>query len=161
GTFTLATLGTLNRDTANPGFLGISGTLELTGLTLDTSHGAWELPGGTIVGGTVTTALHVPGYGPIATLQDVTLGGTPDIPYPNGGNVSGAGLRLCGGAITVEGGASLVFTSSQTLVGTGTVNLNGGSIGLSGSGHTLTIGAGVTVQGNNGSVDVGGNTLVN
>src|SRR5262249_41665136 len=42
GTFTLATLGKLNRDTANPGFLGISGTLDLTGQTLDASHGAWE-----------------------------------------------------------------------------------------------------------------------
>ena len=54
GTFTLADLGTFHR---TGGTVNLTGTLNNPGtLALDDTTGSWQLEGGTIAGGTVTTA---------------------------------------------------------------------------------------------------------
>ena len=134
-------------------------------LALDDTTGSWNLAGGTIAGGTISATdgaeLVLTGSG--GTLDGVTIGsGTP---VDGTQNYSRAtildGLTLDG---TLNLGASdgstygqLYFTGTQTLDGTGSVVFGGsGGNGLfvqdNGSAATLTIGSGITIQGNSGLV---------
>ncbi len=157
GTLTLGSLGIVNRTPTTGGIINLTGTLELTGGTLDASTGPWTLDGGTIVGGTVTDNLLAAKT--ISTVQDVTLAGTLTLPAAGGGLVAtvaiaGAGLTLAGGTVILSGNADdLAFTGTQTLEGTGTVSITGnGGITDAGAGNVLTIGADVTVHGGNSAV---------
>ena len=82
GNFTLADLGTFNRD---GGTVRITGTLENEGttLTLDTSTGGWDLHGGRIRGGTLAHDGASLGMTADGTFADVTLDSSVDLPIPN------------------------------------------------------------------------------
>jgi hypothetical protein len=167
GTFTLAELGTLTRTPITTGSVNISGTLDLTGQTLDTSTGAWTLYGGTIQGGTVTdTLLTTSGGGTTSTLDGVMLAGTLDIIDGGLANVSGGSLTLANGSINLDNTyGTLNFDGTQTLGvaagDTGTVTFAHGTTGTgqiidSGTASdTLTIAAGITIQGGNGTLHTG------
>jgi hypothetical protein len=163
GTFALAGLGALTR---TGGTVNVTGTLDNSNATLalDATTGPWQLSGGTILGGTVTTS------GPntlIGTtnggkLSGVTLGGTLDL-----GTNSGSFATVAGG-LTLDGGTVLIGTDtgnygrlefdggSQTLGGTGAVVLGTNIYDIvragPSAGSALTIGPGVTVRGKIGGV---------
>ncbi len=167
GSLTLASLGTFTRSSTTSGTVNLTGVLNLSGQTLDASTGAWSLLGGTIIGGTVTDTLQAAGSNPINTLQNVMLAGTLNI---NGGAVAaGAGLTLAGGTINLSNDGVLVFSGTQTqqtLGGTGSVhftaNIFGSSeIADSGSGNTLAIAAGISIDGGAGTIDAGAASLDN
>ena len=167
GSLTLASLGTFARSPTTSGTVNLTGVLNLTGQTLDSSTGAWSLLGGTIIGGTVTDTLQAAGSNPVSTLQNVMLAGTLNI---NGGEVAaGAGLTLAGGTINLSNDGVLVFSgtqSQQTLGGAGSVHFTANIFGSSeivdsGSGNTLTVAAGVSIDGGAGTIDTGAASLDN
>jgi RHS repeat-associated protein len=166
GNLTLASLGTLNRTPTTTGGVYLTGTLTMTGSqTLDTSTGTWVLLGGTIIGGTVSDTLQAGNYA-ANTLQDVTLSGTLNVTGETHVVIAGAGLTLAGGTININFVSNLSFTGTQTLGGAGSVDFTPGSGDPSsltdgGSGNTLTIASGVTIHGNDASIDVGSATLDN
>jgi len=127
-------------------------------------HGSVTLNGGTMLSGTVVAAngasLIVNGSG---TLDGVTVNGVLDV----GNTYSGAQLTVLDGLVlngtAYLGGpnsyyGSIQFPASQALGGNGTVvfgsNPTVGATGLreSSGGATLTIGAGITVRGQNGAI---------
>jgi len=146
--------------TGSDGTINIKGTLNNTGSTfiLDGSVGKWNLLGGTIVGGTVSST----GGAQLFATQDggVLKGVTLDaglvipVPYYNGWVQVQDGLTLSqNGKIHLEGSdwspyeALLYFPGSQTLTGTGEVIFDaGGYKRICASDGTLTIGSGVTVR---------------
>src|SRR5262249_3255503 len=116
----------------NSGTVYLTGTLNDAGGTLalaDATTGTWNLNGGTIVGGTVTTsggAKLVARFG--GTLDGVTLNGTLDMASFSGNSVTvkngltlNSTLPLGDTTFGIQG--SLVFSGSQTLGGTGTIVL--------------------------------------
>ena len=168
---TLASIGTVNRTPITAGTLSLTGTLDLTGQTLDSTDGIWTLGGGTILdtnsmgdplGGVITATLRT-ASGTTSTLQDIKLGGMLNFVGSAAIKVAGAGLTLQGGSISENGSDSLIFNGTQTLAGSGTVNLNDvDSITDNGTGNTLTIAQGITVNGgNSSSINVGSASLDN
>ena len=147
---------------ANGGNIQIPGTLTNQGsITVDST--STLAPGGTIAGSTITTQAGA-GIGNV-TLDGVTLDGDFQVVGANSVTVAD-GLTLDGTATLGGSGGSnwgfLNFNGSQTLGGTGTVDFIGpgpyNALGLSSG--TLTIGSGITVQGQSGyigySPDIGG-----
>jgi hypothetical protein len=106
GDFHLADLGNYTR---SGGAVNLTGILENDGstFTLNSTTGSWNLAGGEIRGGTVTT----PGS------AQLTLLGTPGSPflYPDGTLANGVTLQT---NLTVSQGASLDISGGLTLVGT-------------------------------------------
>jgi hypothetical protein len=161
GTFTRADLGTLTR---TGGTVNITGTLDNNTLALDATTGPWQLSGGTLAGGTVTTAgtdtlVGTPTGG---TLSGVTLAGTFDLGAYYGSNATVVGgLTLNGGTVRIGNDSGnyglLKFDGgSQTLGGSGAVVFGTHvydflQAGPS-SGSSLTIGPNVVVHGATGSV---------
>ena len=151
GTFTTATLGTIN---CIGGTLNLAGTLNNAGSTLTLNSGSWNLLGGTVNGGTVTESggseLVVTSSG--GTLNGVTVNGPLDLTATNAYATVTSGLTLNGTA-TLGSYAHLNFSGgSQTLAGTATVIFNNASYqGLitATNNMTLTIGAGITILGGN------------
>ena len=142
---------------ANGGTISLQGTCDNTGatLTLDGSDGSF-LFSGSIIGGTVAEtngAALVPQAG---TLDGVTVDGavtvtTDSYLYVKDGLTLNATLTLGDS----NGYYGLVdFEGTQTLDGTGTVVFSGPSSGnsLGLSSGTLTIGSGITVEGQSGYV---------
>ncbi len=160
--FTLADLGVFHR---TGGTVNLRGTLDNRGTTLalDDTTGSWNLTtGGTILGGTITTAgsarLLAQPITAIGTLDGVTLNGLLDMATPATSQVYVAhGLTLNGTIHLAPGsgnGGMVRFTDSSTLDGTGTVLLDGNPSGFSivpifgpTTGLTLHIGAHVAVRG--------------
>ncbi|MCX6922711.1 MAG: hypothetical protein NT154_05775, partial [Verrucomicrobia bacterium] len=163
GTFLLATLGTFNHA---GGTVNITGTLlnANTTLSVNALSGTWVLNGGRIRGGTVVAtngaALVVGYYGGV--LDGVVVNGTLDVGNQDdiGYSLSVTnGLVLNGTALVgnptnySEGG--ITFLGSQTLSGNGTVVFGNSSYnGLVPyySGDILTIGPGITVRGQSGTI---------
>jgi hypothetical protein len=158
GSFTLATLGTFH---SSGGTVNLTGNLDNTGttLSLDDSTGPWQLAGGTINQGQVSSAgsarLIATDRG--GTLNGVTLAGRLDIAGVSAGLGVSNGLTLNGGTVnfinnqSIYGG--LLFSGNQALAGNGTVNFQGsGRIRVGGNGSVLTIGPNVTVHGSNGYI---------
>jgi hypothetical protein len=164
GTFTPDKIGTLQR---TGGTIRLTGAINNTGSTFNADAvGSWQLAGGTITGGTVGAA---PGASfstarpTSSTLNGVTLtapslvvssGSTLNVQNgltldtAPGGDPSGPKISLSAGTF---GTASVTFTGTQTLAGTGSLIFDGdgpsnGVIRPSGAGSTLTLGRGVTVQ---------------
>ena len=173
GTFTLAALGSFGR---TGGTVDLTGTLNNTGTTLalDNTTGGWELNGGTINGGTVTTSgnavLSTSAFG--ADLNGpITLAGTLDNDSGDavviaGGLTLGSGNTTATGLISLTFGSGLSFNGTQVLNGTGELRFADGDdnqIVLSGSGTplTLTVGSNVTIDGNHGAINSGSGTIVN
>ena len=163
GSFTLATLGALTR---SGGTVNLTGTLDnrSTTLALTEASGSWVLDGGTVLGGTITTAGGATLLVNNGTLDGVTLAGTLDV----GNTVNGAELTVTNGLVL--NGTALVgnptnstygvvsFAGSQTLGGSGTVMFGDypsaavNALRLADGGTTLTMGLGITVEGQNGTI---------
>jgi hypothetical protein len=174
GTFTLAALGNLSR---TGGTVNLTGTLNNTGTTLalNGTTGSWLLDGGTINGGTVTTLDTVLGTtSATSTLNGpLTLVGTLD--ESDGASVTivadskGNGLTLVPGLVETlvetTSIASLNFSGTQTLAGTGEVLFNGGNnhnnrLNVEGN-SVLTIGPNITIDGLSATLNVGSGTIDN
>ena len=151
---------------ANGGNVYIPGTLTNDG-TITVDGTSTLAPGGAIVGGTITTQAGA-GIGNV-TLDGVTVNG--DIQVVGGNSVTAKDGLTIGGTVTLGGSTGygyLDFNGSQALGGTGTVTFGSGSpynaLWLPGSGNTLTIGSGITVNGREGYLgydpEFGGSTSV-
>ena len=153
GTFALADLGTFNR---SGGIVNLVGILENVGTTLalDASSGDWQIAGGTVLSGTITT---VDNAKLIATpnvynrLVGVTLNGNLDLSEIDAQIRIAGGLTLNGTIRMSQGYTRLVFEDSQTLSGSGTVSFEGTYatriLKAYSSPITLTIGSGITLRG--------------
>ncbi len=129
GMFTPAALGTWQR---SGGTVNVTGTLNNAGQTLDldAETGSWQLVGGQINGGIITTsggAELIPGYQ--ATLNGVTLETDVTVgPFGllslNGSWVNRGTLRVMGGVVDLGGTFTLAALGNFRRSG-GTVNLTG------------------------------------
>ncbi len=164
GTFSTAALGTFDR---SGGTVYLTGTLNNSGATLALSSatGSWQLDGGTISGGTITTAGGVmlgESGGTTSSLIGVTLAGTLQ---ENGGSVAITnGLSLNSGQVELASDASLNFNGTQTLGGMGDLlfsDTSSPTINVGGNGNVLTIGPNITVHGNSGEIDGGSSSFIN
>ncbi|MDB5329637.1 MAG: hypothetical protein JWP03_788, partial [Phycisphaerales bacterium] len=112
----------------------IGGTLK--GGTLTTQTGA-QISGGTLDGVTISGDFFVAGNSGVTILDSLTLDGTATLGSPGTGGY-------------------LSFTGSQTLAGTGSVVFGSAStfnsLVASGTNAVLTIGSGITVSGQTGSL---------
>ncbi|MFT3685733.1 MAG: GC-type dockerin domain-anchored protein [Phycisphaerales bacterium] len=143
------------------------GTINFTGtytgpvLTISNATGPINFAGGTLFSGTTLNALDGQTYGLTggATFNAVTL----NAPIVLGNNCSQltitGGLTL-GATGSIATGTSfcqtLVFQGTQAVDGTGTITINNGTMGITGTGAVLTTGGGVTIQagGNNASIAI-------
>src|SRR5262249_46820139 len=151
--FTLAQLGTYTRTSGN---INLNGTLNNSGTTLalDNTTGPWNLLGGTVQSGTVSTS----GTGKLVattsggTLNGVTLNGTLDLVGFNVRTTVTNNLVLSG-TITISAGGYLDFSGTQSLTtpNTGTVVFGDSSgsnlIRQAVSAATVTFGSGITIRG--------------
>ena len=169
GGFTLADLGVLNR---SGGTVNLEGAFTNTGttLTLSGATNSWVLTGGgSILGGTVVTtngASLIAGAYSGGSLNGVTVDGTLDVGN-SGSEVSllvTNGLTLNGtllmGNPTNSSWGGLEFLGTQTLGGNGAVVFGNQSsyynaLFLANGGTSLTLGPGITVHGQNGTVGYG------
>ena len=167
GMFTIAALGTFNR---SGGTVDLIGTLNNAGTTLalTNSTGSWQLDGGTINGGTVTTTgtAQLVGSGLGGTLNGVTLAGTLNDNIFGGSLTITNGLTLNSGLVEITNVATLNFSGNQTLGGSGEVlfagtNNHNVGITLQGTGSVLTIGANVTLDGLSATLDAGSGSIIN
>ena len=154
------------------GFIYLKSAFNNNGstLALSATTGSWYIEYGTIDGGTVTTAggAELVATNDGGSLVGVTLAGTLDLAYPSFTratvDVTG-GLTLNQGTVNIAASGSLVFQGSQTLSGTGNVNLasvtTGDGLLVPTIGNALTIASGVTVQGNSGDVGSSGDLISN
>ena len=152
------------------GTVAVTGTLDNSGsaLTLDDSALTFEMGGGEIDGGDIVTtngaALFGSGFG--GTLAGVTLDGTLDMATFNSSLTVTDGLTLGNGSILIGNGAGSIYTDltfqgAQTLGGTGTIVFGGGNryynrldtASSGGDSGTLTIGSGITIEGQSGSIE--------
>ncbi len=161
GTFTMAQLGDFHQ---YGGTVSITGTLDNTGhtLALDGPTGSWQLAGGTIVGGTISTAPGValvvsPGRSVSSRLQGVTVNGNLQVSRTDltvMGGMTLNGTMTLGDAIYGSNNyGTATFNGSQTVDGTGVIVLtnqfNFTSI-LQGASGRVTFGPGITIQANKG-----------
>jgi RHS repeat-associated protein len=167
GTFSTTDLGTIN---GVAGTINITGSLNNTGtLALDAGTGSWQLAGGTITGGTITTAggaalrAVTTTFNVYSTLAGVRLAGTFNlVPAGFGALVHvTSGLTLNGGGVNISGGGQLIFTGTQILGGNGIVTFADNTPNAVRSDSPLTIAAGITIHGSNGRVDAGNSTFIN
>ena len=125
------------------------GTLNVTG-TIQSSGGQLTLDGATLGDGTIAAGTTLAGQS--GTLDGVTIDG--DFTVADNSIVTITNGLTLNGSATLGGGGDygyLYFNGSQTLGGTGTVVLSGSGYGaLALPNATLTLGAGITVEGGNG-----------
>ena len=121
------------------------------------------LDNGTVIGGTLATTFETADtaigfYGQPSTLQDVTLATTLEL-ISDTINVAGGGLTLDGGAIVNLTGntATLAFSGTELLGGSGTGGLDYGCHITDSISGTLTIGIGVVIHG--GAAGFGGDIV--
>ena len=173
GAFNAASLGTLT--SSNGGTVGISGFFENTNAIFNPTNygGSWVLAGGTIQGGTIQASNSAFFAVQSGTLDGVTVNGLLDV----GNSISSATLTVTNG-LTLNGTAlvgnptegypyssyfgGIAFAGAQTLSGNGTVIFgndyypNGypgrNALWSSVAGTTLTIGNGITIHGQYGTV---------
>jgi len=156
--FTTAALGTI---LATNGTLELNGTLDNTGstLVLGAEDGTWLFQSGTIRGGTMVATNRAGLVVQGGTLDGVTVNGVLDV-----GNSMGATLTVTNGLV-LNGTAlvgnptngisgNIAFSGTQSLSGNATVIFGnyGNALYLANGGTTLTIGAGITVRGQNGII---------
>ena len=174
GAFNAASLGTLT--SSNGGTVAISGIFENTNAIFNPTNygGSWLLAGGTIQGGTIQASNGALFAVQSGTLDGVTVSGLLDV----GNSFSAATLTVTNG-LTLNGTAlvgnptegypyssyfgGIAFAGTQTLSGNGTVVFgnddyypNGypgrNALWSSVAGTTLTIGNGITIHGQYGTV---------
>ncbi len=168
GTFQLSDLG----DLQHPGStIKITGTLiNSTGLVLDASTGSWQLGGGTIRGGTVSTRDGSQLVGVRGTLDGVTLNGEMSLTISGGLSVNLSNGFTLNGKVTMAGGPGsggnslmLEGASERVLAGEGEVlfaSLGGNSID-SFFGGAWRIASGITVHGFRGGLGNSSSPFIN
>ncbi|HET6878560.1 MAG TPA: Ig-like domain-containing protein [Pirellulales bacterium] len=151
GLFTLAGLGSF---TTTASTVSLTGTLDNTNTTLalNAATGSWNLRGGTLKGGSYTSADGSQLLFGSGTLDGVTL--NSDITIPSSVTVLD-GLTL--NAVIHLGTASLPgtlsFSGAQELAGNGAIVLGSDDYNqVNSSGGTLTIDGGITIRGQAGTV---------
>jgi murein DD-endopeptidase MepM/ murein hydrolase activator NlpD len=169
GMFTLSGLGSFS---STGGTVDLTGNFDLQSGQWDftAATGSWFLRGGTFRNGTITSS---GGAGVTATtsfgfLNNVTLAG--ELTMPNSSKVRVLNGLVLDGTITMSwssgGNTDLQFLTSQTLSGTGTLNMssNGVATGCrvyaANASDTLTIETGVLIEGE-GAVGFSTTTVVN
>ena len=140
-----------------------SGSLNATNISTQTTNGAITLAGGTIANATINLTNGTSLIAQSGTFNGVTMSGTLDV----GNSVNAAdltvtnglvlnGTALVGNPTNVSYAGYISFVGSQTLGGTGTVvfgdNATYNALRLADGGTTLTIGSGITVEGQNGTI---------
>jgi RHS repeat-associated protein len=167
---TMQGLGTVD---ATGGTVQLAGLLDNTGfnLVLDTSANALQLAGGTIRGGTITAANGGSLVVDSGTLDGVTVNGVLDVGVESSAQqlivTNGLvlnGIAHVGNPTNANRYGAIGFAGSQTLGGNGTVVFGNHVVNFSGQNHyynslrlmqsntTLTLGPGITVRGQNGTV---------
>ncbi len=180
GPITLASLGAFTR---SGGTVNLTGTLDNTAKTLafTPATGSWNLVGGTITGGTISSTggavLVLTGNG--GTLAGVTIAAGTAVDatqfYDANATITG-GLTLNGtlnlGKADTSTFGQLYFSGTQTLgtSGTGTILFGGNPNNAlyahgdgGGNPATLTIASGITIHGNKGTIGgyYGSDSIVN
>ncbi len=164
---------------------GIGNTININGQvangasTLALSTFPWNLVGGTITGGTITgnppNALICTSNTGTLTNVTIPVGSSLDIGSTNAGAVCNfntvtiAGTVLVGSATNNSNYGTLNFPGSQLITGGGSIQFGINSNGFNsinstgGSGLTLTVDTGFTINGKNGGINANQttNTLVN
>ncbi len=162
GTFTLAGLGNLQR---SGGTVSITGMLNNSNeLRLDATTGSWQLDGGTIRGGTVTTAdgaaLLLTNHG--GTFDGVTL--NTDLQITNNATLYLNGSWHNQGTLTLTSG-TLNLGGQFTRDDLGDFRRDGGTVNLTGTlrnaGHILTLDAATGPWYLKGGTIDGGTILLN
>ena len=140
-----------------------SGSLNATNISTQTTNGAISLAGGTIANATINLTNGTSLIVQSGTFNGVTLVGTLDV----GNSVNAAdltvtnglvlnGTALVGNPTNINYAGYITFAGSQTLGGSGTVvfgdNASYNALRLADGGTTLTIGSGITVEGQNGTI---------
>ena len=165
GNFTPSSLGAVE---AAGGVVNITGVLNNTGstLALNNTTGSWNLVGGTIKGGSISTSGTATLTAQSATLAGVTLDSNLSVEYgltiSGGLTLNNANLIL--GGLTSSDYGQAIFQGTQTLSGTGQVIFEGSNgtqnfVYAQGGGTqttaaTLTIGSNITVDGiENGAIE--------
>ena len=161
GSLTPATLGTVRR---TRGTVALGGAFDLTGATLrlDDTTGPWELSGATVTGGRIETTGTASLVASSGRLSGVTFAGDLDVSdgtlsVSNGLSLDTATVRIgdragtSTGAITFDGGSQAVTGSGDFVFGSHASNL----LNPRGTAATqeLTIGPGITIRGNSGTID--------
>ena len=155
GSFTVANLGSFSRTAGTT--VKLTGTLINTGATLDIgAAGLFKTGGlnwfsGTILGGTLVNTDALPTFNSYGTLDGVTIGS--NLALSGSTNIANK-LTLANATTLNLGSASLYFKTpgAQSLApvagGTASITLAGGAIYQNtSSAQTLTLGAGLTVNG--------------
>jgi hypothetical protein len=150
GTFTTAAIGSIYRADGASDTVVINGTLNNSGTTLNLNNtGPLLLQTAVINGGTISSTvgadLNVSGGGIDTTLNGVTLGVNVTVAdsqtlYVNGITLNNSSITLRSSAAS---GATLGFTSTQTLTGNGSIILDGPGVytkAVTYTGDTVTIG---------------------
>ena len=165
GAFKTSTLGAVNR---SGGSVNITGTLTNDGiLTLDDTSGSWNLTGGKIVGGRISTAgsAVLAATAAHGTLDGVTIAGELDVIASQATAAITGGMTLDSGLVKVGWGNSISF--SGTLGGTGTVQFTDdnnqyfSSPGYVSAAGAMTFGPDVTVTGTQGIIDDNNASFIN
>ncbi|HEV7402006.1 MAG TPA: hypothetical protein VGO11_03735, partial [Chthoniobacteraceae bacterium] len=131
------------------GTFALKAALTNTGavLSIDAPAGAWDLQGGSIVGGTVNATV---GSKLQATAGGVLDGVTMNADLEPTSNVLVKNGLILNGTATVGADGRFTFQETQTLNGTGSIflteNSNNG-VFVAGTAPTLTIGSGMTIHG--------------
>ena len=144
------------------GTVNLTGTLDNTGstLALDSRTGGWNVFGGTIIGGTITTSGGnvLTAVNSSNTMSGVTLDGTLDMGsvFAPKMNVT-SGLTLNGtillGGTNGSSVGTLTAEGTQAWSGTGSILFGGSNTtDLAISSGTLTLGAGLTLHGQSGEI---------
>src|ERR1035441_6449183 len=166
GTFTVGNLGAFNQTNST---IYLTGTLENSNATLalNATNGPWVLSsGGTILGGSVTTSGGAALVVQSGTLDGVTVNGVLDVGNTyNGANLTVANGLVLNGTVLVGNPTNnwyggINFAGSQTLSGNGMVVFGNqyyyyNALWLSSGFSTLTIGSGITVRGQSGTIGYG------
>ncbi len=172
GSFSTAGLGSYTR---TGGTINLTGTLNNTGATLilDAATGSWNLEDGTLEGGALATLdgndLATGEYG--GSLAGLTLGATVagqaepgNLLVATGGVTVTGGLTLANGTVVKIDAASfqplISFQGDQTIGGSGQFQFAGpgGYMQIFGN---LILGAGITVHGTSGTINIQTGSLLN
>lgn len=163
GTLTIGPAVTIRGGNGSLGSSPLINQGTISALALNQSSGSWVLAGGTIRGGSISTAGGAALRTKSGTLDSVTL--DADLTLENSDQVGVVNGLTVNRMLTLAGNPNptgLFFEGPQTLGGTGQVVFGGaGSLNFLSPNSALTIGAGVTIRGAPGSIGNATQPLIN
>lgn len=132
---------------------GVNGVLDVN------NNGTMFMNGMTITGGTLTSSTGGRFYATnngANTLDNVKVNGAVDLATTQGYLRVVNGIAMGGGNVAINANSALVFSGNTSISGNGTITLgNAGSsnyVALDNDNAVLTIGSGVLIHGQNGTV---------